>query len=201
MHSARQVNSQLTIGLAPCFCPGRATRAQEWKVISEKQRAGRVDATRRWRARNHEELLRRRRAEYAANPERHRLRSKLWGQQNPELYLGMTRKWRQENPSKIKIYRKKYLPRQRIVKKNRRAREKGAEGFFTLEDIGRITSAQKGRCAYCRRRRVLSVDHIIPLSRGGSNWPRNIQMACRPCNAGKKDKLPEDYARFKGRLL
>jgi 5-methylcytosine-specific restriction endonuclease McrA len=34
------------------------------------------------------------------------------------------------------------------------------------------------------------VDHVIPLSRGGSNWPTNLVCACGQCNSRKCDKLP-----------
>ncbi len=39
----------------------------------------------------------------------------------------------------------------------------------------------------------LSVDHIIPISKGGSNDPANLQCACRPCNFKKSDKIEEVY--------
>jgi 5-methylcytosine-specific restriction endonuclease McrA len=33
-----------------------------------------------------------------------------------------------------------------------------------------------------------TVDHVIPLSQGGTNWPANLRPACRSCNGGKCDK-------------
>ena len=42
------------------------------------------------------------------------------------------------------------------------------------------------------------VDHVIPLSKGGSDGRENIVISCPSCNMSKKDKMPEVFA---GRLL
>ena len=51
------------------------------------------------------------------------------------------------------------------------------------------------RCQYCGKRfstSELSLDHVVPLSRGGpSNW-ENIVCACLPCNVRKGNRLPEE---------
>lgn len=39
---------------------------------------------------------------------------------------------------------------------------------------------------------MLTVDHIWPKSRGGSNHIDNLQPMCSPCNSRKKDTIPED---------
>lgn len=38
------------------------------------------------------------------------------------------------------------------------------------------------RCVYCGRRAPLTLDHVIPHSRGGANAAANLITACRPCN-------------------
>jgi 5-methylcytosine-specific restriction endonuclease McrA len=47
-------------------------------------------------------------------------------------------------------------------------------------------------CQYCGSDKNLSIDHVLPRSRGGgSNW-KNLVTACKPCNARKGDYTPEE---------
>ena len=55
------------------------------------------------------------------------------------------------------------------------------------------------RCQYCGRsqaelkpRESLTRDHLIPLSRGGTNEWKNVVTACSHCNARKGNRLPEE---------
>src|SRR5690606_25627049 len=45
-------------------------------------------------------------------------------------------------------------------------------------------------CVYCGAKNApLECDHVVPLSRGGTNERRNLATACRPCNRSKRAKL------------
>lgn len=44
------------------------------------------------------------------------------------------------------------------------------------------------RCAYCGSDQgPFEFDHLFPRSRGGSDQPNNIVLACEPCNRSKRD--------------
>jgi 5-methylcytosine-specific restriction endonuclease McrA len=45
-------------------------------------------------------------------------------------------------------------------------------------------------CQYCGARGNLTVDHVIPRSKGGSSTWENIVASCAPCNRRKGDALP-----------
>ncbi len=45
-------------------------------------------------------------------------------------------------------------------------------------------------CQYCGSRSNLTVDHVIPRSKGGMSSWENIVAACAPCNRRKGDRLP-----------
>ena len=46
-----------------------------------------------------------------------------------------------------------------------------------------------GACADCGTQTQLQIDHIIPLSKGGSNELENLQILCAPCNRLKSNKI------------
>jgi 5-methylcytosine-specific restriction endonuclease McrA len=48
------------------------------------------------------------------------------------------------------------------------------------------------KCQYCGSTKELTIDHIIPRSRGGEDTWENLVVACMPCNSRKGDKLLED---------
>ena len=48
-------------------------------------------------------------------------------------------------------------------------------------------------CTYCGSDEQLEGDHIVPLSRGGSNAFDNLATACRPCNLAKGPKTVEEW--------
>jgi len=85
------------------------------------------------------------------------------------------------------------------------ALKKKAPGSHTIEDVKRQYDRQKGKCYYCGKKlgtgkNAYHVDHIIPLSRGGSNDISNLVIACPQCNVSKQDKLLHEWLEG-GRLL
>ena len=51
------------------------------------------------------------------------------------------------------------------------------------------------RCQYCGRRfstSELSLDHVVPLSKGGATSWENVVCACLPCNVRKGNRVPEE---------
>ena len=105
-------------------------------------------------------------------------------------------------------------------KKNGRNRKKGEIHGFLQCDENHI-SREKGRarelrktswwkkrlslgiCHYCGGSfpaDALTMDHIIPLSRGGTSERFNIVPACKDCNNKKKNLLPVEWEEFLQRI-
>lgn len=111
---------------------------------------------------------------------------------NPEKHRQIAKAWRERNPEQV-----------RIMDNKRRLRELSAEGSHSAADIRAIHISQKYRCVYCKvsTKKEYHIDHIQPLSKGGSNWPSNIQILCPTCNMRKSAKNPVDFAQEMGMLL
>jgi len=58
---------------------------------------------------------------------------------------------------------------------------------------------QKGVCYYCNSevgRDQLTMDHLVPLSRGGKSKKGNLVAACKECNSKKKYLLPVEWEEY-----
>lgn len=84
--------------------------------------------------------------------------------------------------------------------KKRQERLKAAGPKPRAEEIARLRERQGDACVYCGTglNGKGDVDHIRPLSRGGSNKMKNLQILCTPCNREKGSSLPRAF--FRSRL-
>lgn len=129
----------------------------------------------------------------AANLEKSREIKRRWAASHPEV----ARRWAAANPEKMResqrrSQRRWYYanPETALAKsRNRFARQRKAPGVLTAASWARILTASKGRCFYCRKRRRLTMDHVIPLAKGGAHVPENVVAACGSCNSRKRDRL------------
>jgi hypothetical protein len=89
-------------------------------------------------------------------------------------YRNYGKKWRMENPERYAV-------------KNRQNnhRRKNAIGSYNTEDWQRILLEHSNSCAICKSDSNITIDHVIPLSKGGTNFPDNLQPLCRSCNSRK----------------
>ena len=164
-------------------CDNALGRKRWTERIEERHRATKLS-----RERNRKKIAERKRL-YQAGPGRAKMLagSQRYYRNHPEAKL--RRAERQKVYSKTE--RGKITGRLRVNR--RRARLMGAEGKFTQEDWRVVLSNQKHRCLYCRKRftqkRQPTIDHVIPLTKGGRHDAGNIVAACRPCNSAKWNRL------------
>jgi len=109
---------------------------------------------------------------------------RIYRAKNRELVNKRSRNWCKRNPEK-----------RRATIERRRARKQQAQGSFSGDDIIALQIAQEGLCIYCKTsiKEGYHADHIMPLSRGGSNYPSNIQLLCSHCNISKQNKTHEEF--------
>jgi 5-methylcytosine-specific restriction endonuclease McrA len=86
------------------------------------------------------------------------------------------------------IFRRKRAGWRYVANQRRRARLAAAPGNHTSAEWRALCRVYGGRCACCGKKAELTADHIVPLSRGGSNDIANIQPLCKLCNSKKHTK-------------
>ena len=101
-------------------------------------------------------------------------------------------RWRDKHPDYHHQYRIDNANKYRVHTANRKALSMAAEGTFTDEQFAELCEQYDNRCLCCGKVKKLTVDHIVPLSKGGSNDISNVQPVCGPCNS-KKHTETIDY--------
>lgn len=155
-----------------------------------------------------------RRAYKKERAEQERESGRRYRQKNADRVRDKLRRWRKANPEKTreqcKRFHQNHLEQRRAdarerTKRNyrknkaayyahvhtRRARLRNAEGSFTAAEWEELKTHYAHRCLCCGLREPeikLTVDHVIPISRGGSNEISNIQPLCLTCNLSKSTK-------------
>lgn len=87
------------------------------------------------------------------------------------------------------------------VRKYRNKRR--AAGLPQMGDYSKFKDELEGRdgsqCVYCEATENLVVDHMVPISQGGTDDIDNLALSCRECNSGKAGRTP-DQAGYKVRI-
>jgi len=174
---------------------------------------------RAYRERNAEKLTAARRAYYVenkqriddygtryreANREKIAARMKHWREANPEAAKARERKWRQDNPEKVRRRNRNWIDAnpEKVVfqKRRRRALKAGAQGRHTEAEWIATLSKHDHSCAYCGSTGRLEADHVVPLSKGGTDSIDNIVPACKSCNCSKGGMSVEEFSAHRQRF-
>ena len=90
------------------------------------------------------------------------------------------------------LWRKRNWEKVLYDNRQRRIIRLGNGGFHTLGEWQTLKAQYNWTCPSCHQQEPeikLTVDHIIPISKGGSDNIENIQPLCRSCNAKKYNKI------------
>lgn len=93
-------------------------------------------------------------------------------------------------------YNRRHPEVAQITKRNRRAKMQDSDArSVTPKDWRRLCERFDHRCAYCGDRKPLSVEHVVPLVRGGRHAIGNILPACVSCNCSKRHRFLIEWQR------
>lgn len=145
-----------------------------------------IRRAREWAIRNPEKMQASRDSWVANNPDKNREAKRAWIKNNPERMKELVSKWCAENPEKVAAW-----------SHNRRV--KLVNSPFPIEAWKKLLVLFDGHCPYCKTSgHKLTIDHLVPVSQGGTNDIWNLVPCCLSCNSSKCD---EDFLQWFPRLL
>lgn len=182
-------------------------------------KAHKADVSKSYRAKNKDEIRSKKSAYYFANREKSLDRYYKWLEENRDRVTSYQHEYSRKRKDAKREYDHEYRDknRQSIIQRQyrwyrenidharlykraaaaiRKSRQLNAPGSYSAADVERIYRAQRGKCYYCGKSvgNEYHVDHVVPISRGGSNFPDNLVVSCPSCNCRKSDKLPHEWS-------
>lgn len=120
-----------------------------------------------------------------------------WRKANPTCVGEYGRNYRLANPEKIRakqlrhraLHPARYREYARIGDRNRRARERDAQGRATADQQRARWDYFGGLCWMCGGAASV-LDHVKPLAKNGTGWAANLRPACNRCNQKKRARWP-----------
>ena len=131
---------------------------------------------------------------------------KAYRSKNGQALMAKSIEWARKNPERRKQIAKASRARNaevsRSITRRRRSIQMGCTGTHTKKDIDALLSLQGWKCACCAAslKRGYHVDHIDPISKGGSNDRLNLQILCPTCNTSKGARDPLIFMQSRGFL-
>ena len=131
----------------------------------------------------------------AANPERVAAYKRKHYELNADKIKARVKQWAKDNPDRA-------LQSWNAATRTYRAKQRANGGKHTAADVKQILDMQRYKCACCGvKLSTHHIDHITPLSKGGSNDKTNLQALRPPCNLSKSAKDPVTFMQERGYLL
>ena len=157
------------------------------------------DYHRSYYVRVRDQKLRRQLQYSSTNRDREKERAKAWRVAHPERVRANNQRRYWSDPE---IARKESLARQRrnpdqVRERGRRRKARcrnAARGtMISTDDIRHLFELHGGLCGYCGTNKANTVDHMMPIVRGGAHEIENLVPACMGCNASKGRRTALEY--------
>lgn len=153
-----------------------------------------------WREKNSEACYAQRRKWYAAHTEEMRAYQREYYLTNKDAILQDRKDNANRNNARRRKTYQKDSEKAAAFASNRRARITNNGGSFTVQEWAALKTEFDNQCLCCKIAEPeihLTVDHIIPISEGGTSDIDNIQPLCKVCNSSKGTRTIDYRGIFK----
>lgn len=144
-------------------------------------------------------------AKWAENRERHKARAAAYYRAHRDEIRARVKAYTEENKDRVIAYQSAYWKanndRKVHIANRRRLRKLTNGGSHTLAERQEKFARLGNVCYYCGDAKRLTVDHDIPLVRGGTDDISNILPACKSCNSRKRTLTAEEFIRSSRRSV
>ena len=134
---------------------------------------------------------------HAINIEKIKTNKRKYYLLNRDYILKKSLQWQKDNADKVIAKNKAWAernPEKRLERtQRRRTKLRGNLAYsVTKKELKKLYSSP---CAYCKSNEKISIDHVIPIARGGTHSIGNILPACSKCNSSKGAKTIQEWKR------
>ena len=139
----------------------------------------RVEARRKYQEVHREQIAQYKKIWTANNKESVDASKRSYYELKREEVLARSKEWAENNPERVRQAKTNYL-------RKRRAARHASSGNFSVEEFKELCESYGNKCLACGdAEAVLEADHVVPLTKGGSDNISNIQPLCGSCNREK----------------
>lgn len=169
---------------------------------ADRMRFYKNEFAKRWNAEHPDRIKTNKRKSYLKYRDKNIKYSIEYIKSNPSKRLRYKENSREASKAYAKKIRAKYPERYLSYRNKRRALQLGAtvgDAKQIVEFIYNVKASKDTCCRYCGVGlfgKIIHIDHMVPLSRGGVHSVENMCASCQPCNNQKHAKTPEEFAEY-----
>ena len=136
----------------------------------------RIEARRKYQEEHKEQISEYKKRWAAENEDRVSASRRRHYERNRDEVIARSEKWAEDNPERVRLAKADN-------RRKRRAAKHASPGGFSAEEFKALCESYDNKCLACGdTEATLEADHVVPLTRGGTDDIGNIQPLCGSCN-------------------
>jgi 5-methylcytosine-specific restriction endonuclease McrA len=134
-----------------------------------------------------------------ANAEKVRATKKAYAEKTKERRREVMLAWQRANKDKVRLAGQQWNARNPGASSERSRRRRTKLNGNTIFAVSKnfINNLKSMPCAYCGTKGFIEIDHVVPISRGGTHSEGNLLPSCITCNRSKGDRTITEWTKLR----